>query len=411
VNQVLDTVFDVLKLDDSGTGFLAGLATVWNFAVELAQQVITGLIKELGEVVFAALRTVIAAIASLSMAASLFVPYGVTWSATPAVAHFQHPGEPPATGRLEVAVSDANVQWAKEIIDCAALAGIDLPEVGAAGKGLTWTLHPLGDAGASVSSASTEIDPAGKATLVYGLGSEDGTGQEDGNGISVSLEIEHLTQAQLSSMFDTIVLDGEAGKLLATVLGPQIDAIKEKIAGLMDQSSTGFFFVGYHREEPTPTPPPSPSSPPTPSPPPTPRATLDFTPATARFSVGSRVFELRDGTCRMSGGQWSIVFVQPDNDYFSVFINGYSGPGAYGDSNGSDPGGEPGAFSWIWDGGAGPGIVEFATLEDEGTYLSYTGPARGSWTGRAAGPLGIGTVSADGTFDCFGELEPSPSPG
>ncbi len=258
VNTVLAALFDALKLQ-SGSGLLGVIVDVWNLAVDLAQSVIQGLIATLGAPVLAAIKIGVAVAGVISIVASFLKPWDVKMTPAPIIDHFAHPGEPDHVGVLTASIdthgSDA---WTGAILDCAAAAGVTLPDPAAAGKPVDWTTKSLAIVEvATIRSAETDTkvrgDDTARLTWVTAHETpEDTQGPEHNGSLFVLMKVQRLTQQDIQAMFDKLVFGGSAGQLLAQLLAPTLASTKAKLAKLMTVTATAVIPIQFHLAEPTP---------------------------------------------------------------------------------------------------------------------------------------------------------------
>jgi hypothetical protein len=253
INGILDSIFESLKIDDDSwvPSIISG---IWNLAVDLAKGVITGIVDVLGATVLAAIKTGLAIAGTLSLMASYMKPWTVSLISDPASDRLTVQGEPPRTGFITATVTATGADsWAAEIVDCANLAGVDLPSAGTDGKPVTWKTKSLSPVQlATDAEHSDTVGEAGTAHLRYETLPEppenkDGTLYE--GQWQVTASVERLTEGELEKLLDSIVFTGTAGDILKAVLGPLLDGVKSKLAALMRVNGSMIMPISYHLKD------------------------------------------------------------------------------------------------------------------------------------------------------------------
>jgi len=77
VKSALDFIFDGLKVESPGDGFLGWLGTVWNTALDLARVAVENLIETLTAPVVDLITSALAVVGTLTMITSLLTPWGL----------------------------------------------------------------------------------------------------------------------------------------------------------------------------------------------------------------------------------------------------------------------------------------------------------------------------------------------
>jgi hypothetical protein len=253
INGVLDSIFNSLKIDDDS--WVPSIITdIWNLAVDLVQTVVEGLVDALGATVLAAIKIGLAIAGTLSLMASYMKPWVVTLTSDPASDHLTHEGEATHTGIITATVTTGGSDsWAAEIVDCANLAGIELPSPGTEDKPITWKTKTLAPVPLAVAaSKDSVVSTQGTAQLHYETlpePPEDTDGDLYEGQWQVTVTVDRLSEEEITELLDSIVFDGIAGDILEAVLGPLLSGVKSKLAALMEVNGSMIMPIGYHLKD------------------------------------------------------------------------------------------------------------------------------------------------------------------
>ena len=276
VNSVLDKFFTAIKINAQGESpVVQFLADIWNWAVELAKDIVTGLIETIGATALAAARIAIGVVGTLSLMASLTQPWTIEVIPPPVIDHFAHPGEADHEGTFTAKIK-GNAEWADYVVDCAKVAGITLPDPAPAGKRVTWkavSLAPISVASVLAAGTDQKVRDDGTAILTYRASREDANDPEGDlyhGSLQVQVRVERLSNEDLEKLFGTVVFSGTAGKILAQLLAPLTQQVTTKLAALATANGSEVHVIDYHRNDAT----PAPSTSPEPSTPALPTACL-----------------------------------------------------------------------------------------------------------------------------------------
>jgi len=254
-NDVLDFLFESLKVATDDDGFLGFLGTIWNAAIDLARGVVGGLVEVLTAPVVGLIADGLAIIGTLSMVASLLVPWTVTVNESEPRSRYAV-GDEPAVENTFTAVVDTNldVEWPADVRDCAQAAGLDLPDPSSAtGSRVTWQVKGLPEHGTALESQATiDADNAAEYAWVTGREASD-DGDEQIGVVAVSARVrsyqiatlKRLLEGLITGLLPTEELGDLVGELFAQLAGPVIDDLAE----LIEASGTSSVRVVYHKEE------------------------------------------------------------------------------------------------------------------------------------------------------------------
>ena len=143
----LHVLFDALRLSpgflgDDGIlseigGFLAGL---WNTAVDLAEAVIGGLVRELTAPVLAAIGEAVALIGIVAQVSSYVTGWAIAVDGPPGTIPFELAGTTPTEWRLRVRETSRPFPFEAALEDCARVSGVTLPRLFAVGAPVRWRI-------------------------------------------------------------------------------------------------------------------------------------------------------------------------------------------------------------------------------------------------------------------------------
>ena len=254
VSQALDFIFESLKVNADTDSFLGWLGTIWNAAVDLARWAVEGLIELLTAPVVAAITDALAIVGTLSMIGSFLKPWSIDVTPSNPQTRFAVGGESDISESFIAEVDTGiAVEWPASIVDCAGVAGLDLPDPSSAEDSkASWTtagLPPLG----GVTRNQNVIDSNNKATLDWITGREESDDGEDLSGlVSASISVVSEQIEELKSLITGLV-SGQVGDTVGGMLSLLTDPIIDQLAELIQPSGTASVTVTFHdREEPDP---------------------------------------------------------------------------------------------------------------------------------------------------------------
>ena len=249
---VLDYLFESLKADTDGLfGFLA---EIWNAAIDLARATVGGVIEVLTAPLVAIVAEVIGVIGTLSMVASLLVPWSAELTETDPRPSFAVGSEPDNAQRFTARVdTNLDVEWPAEVEDCASVAGFDLPDPGeAVGSPVEWIVVGLPPNGNETQREST-LDDDNRAALDWVTGREESSDGDEAIGVvsatatitSTQLEGLHDMLASLLAGFVPAAPFGEiVEEMFVDLAGPVFDQFAE----LVQISGSTAVRVVHHEE-------------------------------------------------------------------------------------------------------------------------------------------------------------------
>lgn len=154
LGKTLTAIFDALRLTTDSfeglpplvsavAGFLAGL---WNTAVSFAEGVVTGLATALTAPIVQALQFGIGVLAVATQVLSFVKNWELVVTLNPPVVdtdtyRFAVGSEPDITGEFVALAPDLTASWPRSLVDCAAVAGVALPQLLAPGGAARWVIE------------------------------------------------------------------------------------------------------------------------------------------------------------------------------------------------------------------------------------------------------------------------------
>jgi hypothetical protein len=254
VNETLAFIFDSLKVNAEGEGFSGWLGTIWNAAVDLAGGAVTGLIETLTAPVVAVITDALAVIATLGMIASLLRPWALDVSVSHPETRFAVGGEPDILEEFEASVDTGiDIDWPAALVDCASVAGLDLPDPGSAeGSEVTWTVSGLPALGA-VSDQGSTIDEDKRSRLHWVTSREQSSeGTVEIGTVSVAVTVKSRQVEELRAMLETLI-SGQLpvapfGDIVGELFSQLTAPIFEELAELAQVNGTASVQVVHHEE-------------------------------------------------------------------------------------------------------------------------------------------------------------------
>jgi hypothetical protein len=256
ISGMLAVVFDRLKIQTDVGGVLGFFVDLYNAAVELAKQVVKGLIEVLGAPVLQALKVAIGLVGVASYASSLLRPWAVRVEADPNPNRFAIDKEPAPTGVFTARIDDKGFPgWPKAVVDCARLVNLELPSPDAdVGSPVRW--RPLGGARSVLEGESRDDKlPASKvARLSYVVTGREtkqdavqGRELDDIVTVQVGIERSAITKLRdhLKAMFLGLV-PGALAPVVNPLLSPITDKTLDKIASFVDANGSAILRVRHH---------------------------------------------------------------------------------------------------------------------------------------------------------------------
>lgn len=259
-NDVLSFVFDSLKVATDDGGFLGFLGTIWNAAIDLFEAVVGGLVDALTAPIVAVVAEVIGVIGTLSMVASLLVPWSLDVVEDESRTRFAVGDEGDVANRFTATVdTNLDVDWPASVEDCARVAGFELPDPETAlGSEIDWQVTGLPRFGEEVDKQNL-IDADNEARYDWITGREaSDTGTEQVGVVAVTAIVTSAQIERLKAMLETLItaqipiepLGSLVGALFSELAGP----ILEELAALIQsRGSTSVRVVFHDQDTPAPT--------------------------------------------------------------------------------------------------------------------------------------------------------------
>lgn len=255
VNGVLDFIFESLKVDTSGGGFLSWLGVIWNAALDLARGLVEGLIELLTAPVVAAITSALAIVGTLSMVASILQPWNLDLRPSRESTRFAV-GDGPNVQESVVATADPgyDFEWPASVEDCASVAGLSLPNpTKAEGSTIKWRQIGFPELG-SVVELDPELDAENKATADWVTGREESDeGATRSGTVSIFASVDLKQIEELKSMLVRLIanqipsgpFEGIVEGVVADLTAPVFDVL----ADLVQIKGSTTVTVVYHDEE------------------------------------------------------------------------------------------------------------------------------------------------------------------
>jgi hypothetical protein len=257
-------VIDVLNAAERGDRSLLVLTGVWDFVVALGQDAFQGVAENLNDSEIATIGTISGALAFGGMTVSLVQSWTVRVDRAPAETRFGIDDEV-VTGQMVASVDTGGLDdWPPDIIDCAAVVGIELPTFNATDASLAWDVKETPIDLIREPDMPAALDENGKAIFAYKTNNESRTisrGTEHRGLLKVEATVE---RQDFGILQEKIV--GELSRLLPDpvkavvngLIGKPIDDLTEGLVAAATGKGLGIVTITYHEheEEPTPEPPP-----------------------------------------------------------------------------------------------------------------------------------------------------------
>ena len=282
VDSVLDYVFGLLKVNPADvqswvSGALGGgtvanivgaaagfLSSIWNSAVDLAEQTAKNILKQLSQPILNAMALVIGGAAVFSMIRSYLKPWVMTVTPDPVRNRFAVDPAPalPGTFSLSIDKSAEISDWPPQFVDCASAADIKLPTLANEGSPATWTVTPEEPGLVTPGQLAGKLDANLKTTLDYTTNTEDAktasTGQEVDPTVLATVKVRRAEVEELRQLV-TGYLTGKVPAIVAPVVNPILTAYLEQATKYLDDltavTGSSTIVVSHHVPKPTPTPP------------------------------------------------------------------------------------------------------------------------------------------------------------
>jgi hypothetical protein len=278
VNNVLDQVFNLLKLDPGavaqfvngaaggGTvGAIAGgvagfLAGFWNHVVDLAEQSVQSLIQAVEQPVLNAMSIAIGAVAVFTMIRSYLKPWTTTVSPDPASNSFPlAPSRNP--GAFTVMINrNAEVEaWPPQLVDCAIHAHITLPTLAKEGAPVIWDVRGKEPGLVTTGLTRGVLNKQFTQTLNYTTGNETPLDRQHAvvvtPTVTATVSVRRTEVEELRNLV-TSFLTGKVPKLIAPFVNPVLTSYIELATEYLDiltaVTGSATIVVSHHAPKPPP---------------------------------------------------------------------------------------------------------------------------------------------------------------
>lgn len=252
VDTVTQEILDALKISNPPDGFLGILSSIWNFIVDVGVGIISAALKVLTEPVMSLIRSIAGVLATGSQILSMMQPWYIAVSVDPPSFELPAEGSAPVEGAAQAKVTtELDATWPAEIADCAAMAGVTLPNLTAEDGTAEWEIvqspQPLVIAG-----ESTEIDADGQTMLDFTSMTEPadwkkGPTHEGTVLFQTTVErpgIQELREQMMNLAFSA--LPGIVRAAVEPILGPIAATIVDGLLDLATVRGSAVLTVVYH---------------------------------------------------------------------------------------------------------------------------------------------------------------------
>jgi len=253
VSEVIAGLFDALKVDTSGGGVGGFLGSIWNTAIDLLQGAVQGLAAALTAPILAVIKTALAVIGTLSMAASLLHPAAVSVTANPDPNSF---GIDPAAGNdgsFTTTVKTGATDWPADLLDCAQQAGVTLPNPQSInGSPIQWTTTGFPQLGLETGHDNT-VDDNGRAGLNFRTNTESQDDADQGaviqGTVTADVSVSRNDVKDLQNLLATLLfatIPGPAGPIVNAVLAQLTQPVFDALTALVAAVGSGAVTVIHH---------------------------------------------------------------------------------------------------------------------------------------------------------------------
>lgn len=197
VSQSITGIFNALRISaPTGDGVFASigkvLAGVINFGLSLAQSVVEGLVSAITAPVLNLIAIAVAALGVVTVIASFFTDTTMSVRIAPSNGtRFAVGEEGDIKGEFIATARDLTGDWPPVLKDCAAAAGVSLPELLPAGIPATWDVQDRGLIVTGDRTGAVDADHSAHLTFVTGRETKEAAeqGAESTDGASVTVRI------------------------------------------------------------------------------------------------------------------------------------------------------------------------------------------------------------------------------
>jgi hypothetical protein len=254
ISGTLEAVFAALKVEVPDDVPGAILASIWNFAVAIAEGIVTGLADVLTGPVIQVIRAIAGAVALVSQVLSFVTPWFVNASPSFANTRFAVGGEAEIAGAITFTIESGGLdEWPADVADCAKVAGAPLPALTPEpGTPVTFQLVESPIDLVAEGEVPTALDGNRRAVLQYVTNredSDDGPVQSGTFLVKFTMEREGLEGlGQVLAGVLLAALPPVVTQPLSQLLGAQIDALVQTLDTLTEVVGTSLITVTYHEQ-------------------------------------------------------------------------------------------------------------------------------------------------------------------
>lgn len=334
VDEVFDSLFNLLTVPPSSNGVLNFLGSIWNTGIALVEKALKAVINALTAKVVAVIRLIIATIGLAADAVSLLQNVKVKLTANPT---FNHYSNNPGTVTATLGDPDG-ADWPQALQECLVAFGVPpLPSLtGANHDPVTWTFTPTPPFAAVLISKQANLDSRNSARLDYVTGNDDhpcSPAPDDMLQVDVDvhlLAIDNLKQFVVGLFSSVIGLPDPVKSIVQPELDNLILGVLGKLAAIIEPHDRRFVLI-EHRVPPPPacmTPTPSFSASPSGSPVPFGIGDCD-----QLIYPGDTIAPVVDPSARAAGGIFDLncpIGDPTDESLAKGFVVYYRYPSAFG---------------------------------------------------------------------------------
>ena len=260
VEQTIAAIFDALKLEEPDDTVGQVITGIWNWIVDVGETVVGGLVTELTEGMLSIVRAVAGLVGTASQIVSLLQPWTISIEPMPEVIPFAI-DDATVSGIVHAHVTTGLVtEWPADIADCAAVAGLALPDLTAGAAPITWQFTESPIDLVAITTEPSALDDAGDATLTYDTNhesAEDAKGTPHEGLFAMCATVE---RDDLRTLGDTVLVTVLSGlpaivrDIVVPILGPVANDIVASLVGMVSVMGYGLVTVIYHTRQETPEP-------------------------------------------------------------------------------------------------------------------------------------------------------------
>lgn len=269
IQDAIATVMNALTADTSGGGFFGFVGKIWNTVVNLAVNLVLGLVKIVTGPIVQVIVTVLGAIETIRQVSTYLMPWRATLEPKPDTNRFGI-GDEQVRGGMTLTVLDNRLPIPAGVLDCAAFFDVNLRDAGSAtGSTVAWT--PTNMARPDLSTTDTAgpvLDKDQKAQYDYLTGQESAKaakGEEHAGLLKLVASVQRNDIERVRKLFTALVFDqipASIRGIVERVAAPILDAATTHLTSITDVRATGYVAITFHSEPPASTPTAAPTKPP-----------------------------------------------------------------------------------------------------------------------------------------------------